>query len=213
MPFGHALNELLERTFGRRLAAIGFETRGPRCWLRTRHPEMRQLVEIRLLKAGRFSPSWGLSLNFVPHVSGTSVRRHRTVKGARMDLRYDAFNHELDARAWGVSTLAPDNVITANCLTVAAKTVTAAEAFFARHATVAGLPDAFEEKMRRPFHTFAFENYVQDPLAYAYVLARVGREQEGRERLSTWIEDRTLRPKVIDRLHSIFEETVAAANE
>jgi hypothetical protein len=47
-------------------------------------------------KGGVIAPSWGLSLDFVPHVSGSRLRWHRTPKSAMLDLRVDSRDRALD---------------------------------------------------------------------------------------------------------------------
>ena len=81
------MDEIFAETFGKRLTSVGFTFIKRTKWTRVRTPGFRDLFEIMLGKGHVYYPSWGFSLDFVPHVSGSTVRWHRTDKSSLLDLR------------------------------------------------------------------------------------------------------------------------------
>jgi hypothetical protein len=100
------LDAIFAETFGAALRADGFEQVDRRRWVRSTKQPIRELFSLLAMKGGYFSPCWGFSLDFVPHVSGSSVRWHRTAKVARFDLCYDPVDYTTDAGGWLVPSLA-----------------------------------------------------------------------------------------------------------
>src|SRR5262245_63517673 len=78
------------------LVPLGFESHRPLHWLKSDDAPIRQVFCLRQWKGGALAPAWGLSLDFVPHVSGSRLRWHRTVKSARLDITVNAHGRDLD---------------------------------------------------------------------------------------------------------------------
>jgi hypothetical protein len=66
--------------FGSALAHEGFSRVADRKWLRRRSSDIADLFEIQAMKGASYSPLWGFSLSYVPHISGSSLRFHRADK-------------------------------------------------------------------------------------------------------------------------------------
>src|SRR5262249_33447793 len=98
------LDGIFAESFGSILSAQGFEQVDRRRWVRSAKLPIREMFSIVAMKGACFSPCWGFSLDFVPHVSGSSVRWHRTAKAAIFDLCYDPIDYTTNAREWYVSS-------------------------------------------------------------------------------------------------------------
>ncbi len=72
--------------------------------------------------------------------------------------------------------------------------------------SLADLAREFEAKKQRPFVRFGFYNYVQEPLAYAFVLARLGRWAEAEAELGRYLAGGRVREPVKDRLLQLLSE-------
>jgi hypothetical protein len=71
------------------LEPLGLVEVAPRRWMNGSRPPVRSLFELDLLKGASLKACWGFSLDFVPHVSGSSVRWHRSDTTARLDVIVD----------------------------------------------------------------------------------------------------------------------------
>jgi len=68
----------------------------------------------------------------------------------------------------------------------------------------------FEAKKERPFVRFGFYNYVQGPLAYAFVLARVGRWADAEAEISRYLVGGRLREPVKSKLLQLLKDQQGA---
>jgi hypothetical protein len=76
----------LEPIVSRLLGPQGFESYRRLVWVRSTDAPIRQVFRLQQLKGVSLCAQFGLSLDFVPHVSGSQVRWHRTPKFAILDL-------------------------------------------------------------------------------------------------------------------------------
>jgi len=67
------------------LEPLGLTEITPRRWIDGLKPPARRLFELWLGRA-HLTVCWGFSLDFVPHVSGGSIRWHRSDKSAKLDV-------------------------------------------------------------------------------------------------------------------------------
>ncbi len=74
----------------------GFESHSNLKWVRCHNEPIRLIFELFLWKGGMVAPRISISLDFVPHVSGSSVKWHRTNKSAQPDLIYDIYDRTLE---------------------------------------------------------------------------------------------------------------------
>ncbi|MGY4638308.1 hypothetical protein [Pseudomonas sp. TE24901] len=165
------IHEIVSPTVDALLLPLGFEVQGPLSWVRSADAPIRQIFRLAQWKGGALAPSWGVSLDFVPHLSGNDFKWHRTVKSARPDLTFDVRDRALDiSYSYGPETIAkcaPD---------ILRAVIPTAESFWNSARSIADLPSAFE-RVRQHLSTggLGFYNYTQHPLAYAFVLARNGK--------------------------------------
>ena|ERR1700722_1870357 len=176
------LNDVVQKVFGTALAKRGFEQIDPRRWVRSKKPLIREVVLLCTMKGLSLSPIWGFSLDFVPHVSAGRIRWHRTSKSASMDLSYDPFDYE--GKPLTISRFQSADAVREGAKVVLEDVLWRSGEFFESVRTIPDLVDAFEAKRNRPAVRFGFENYVQHPMAYAFVLAKLGRERAARK----WLE-------------------------
>jgi hypothetical protein len=172
--------EAVGAAFDGPLRSIGFERVAPRRWVRSDRLPIRDLFVVGSLKSGMLTPLWGISLDFVPHISGRkAVRWHRTAQSADFDLRFDPVDvYERNtpaAEARCVLPAAAEPTAIADALKkVAHVVVPEAVAFWKPLRSGADLPSAFREKQQRKTVRFGFWNYIQEPLAEAFVHAALG---------------------------------------
>jgi hypothetical protein len=200
------LDVLFAQTFGAALTADGFEPTDRRRWVRSTKQPIREVFSLLAMKGGCFSPRWGFSLDFVPHVSGSSVRWHRSTKAARFDLCYDPVDYTADAGEWFVPCLEGRSTTHNAAASVTRRAPGLALPWFASVNDLADLVREFEAKKRRPFVRFGFYNYVQEPLAYAFVLAGMGRWTDAESELQGHFERSRLRESVERRLIQLLGE-------
>ena len=176
-------DRILSEHLGAKLVAEGFEAVIARKWVRSTRAPIREVFQINAMKGASFAPAWGISLDFVPHLSGASIKTHRTTKGAVFDLSYDPVDYATDVNSWCADTFQAASEFAVAVDRVAEKALPLAKSFWAETATIDGLLKAFEAKRTRPFVRFGLDNYPQQSLAFAFVLARAGKLEEARERL------------------------------
>jgi hypothetical protein len=114
------------------------------------------------------------------------MRWHRTAKSARFDHCYDPEDYEVPKRKkpLHISFLGGAETARADVQRICLEALPEAEAFFATANDLADLPAMFEAKRTRPFVRFGFDNYIQEPMAYAFTLAKLGDERRARYWLS-----------------------------
>jgi hypothetical protein len=154
-------------------------------WARSNGPQILAMVELQALKAA-YAAVWGLSLEFVPHLderNGFRVEWHKTEKKARFDLSYNPMDYERDLRPWTVDQLTRPESLPGEALEFADRVSMSAAEYLDPLRTIEATLAAFELKRRRPSIRLGFEHYPQENLAYAFVLARCGRDQEAEQAL------------------------------
>ena len=189
-----AVNEIVSSVADPLLVAAGFHSTKPRRWIRSFAP-IRHIFEIVPMKGASYVPTWGISFDFVPHITGGKLAWHRTEKSARINIVYDPvdFDASWRERACIDSFHGPEGP-----LSDAQRVLTTA----IRQALewlepVRDLADALDraEFLRtadRPGGRFGFANYVQQPLAYAFLLARNGAREDALKALDGWIASHEL---------------------
>ena len=185
-----ALDAIMSRVADAHLATAGFTASGKRRWIRSGNG-IRHLFRIAPLKGGMYVPTWGISFDFVPHLkSFSSIAWHRTEKSAQMDLRNDPVDFDPEWSAhFAIDAVHGPDVARENAERVLPAAIAKACAMLNG---VNDIPTAFAfaEWLRtaeRPGRRFGFNNWIQAPLARAFLLARSDREQEGVAVLDEWI--------------------------
>ncbi len=186
----------VERVLGPR----GFEAAGDLKWVRDRDAPIRQVFAFTKWKGGVVGPSWGVSLDFVPHLSGQQLRWHRSNKAAKLDLCIDARD-----RALLMSYINGERVIRQAHRGIIGSALDQANGFWARCEGVSALPGAIEwlKTYYAPKDGLGFYNYTQHPLTVAFVLAKTGRRDEALAEVAShccrW------RPEALERLKKFLE--------
>ncbi|QYD68242.1 hypothetical protein KZJ38_18555 [Paraburkholderia edwinii] len=161
----------------------GFEEVAPLRWVRFDGTPIRQMFAFPAWKGGVMAPRWGLSFDFVPHVSGNPVRWHRTNKSAMFDLTVDARDSAME-----ISLIHGEQAIVQSSAAVVEKAVACADEFWQRVNSIEDVVAAFEW-LRRYLSKggLGFYNYTQHSVALAFVLAKIGDEDGSRRELSRFL--------------------------
>ena len=203
-------NLAVARTLGSALAENGFEAVAPRRWVRSRHDSIRDLLELQALKGTAYSPAWGFSLDFVPHVtSGGDTKWHRTPKSARFDLMYwsiDAVPPPSETTDWNMSPIATREELEDDLARVTRLVIAQALPFFERVRAVEDLPSLYRERRTLGL---PFASFPQQVLASAFVLARCS-DPAARQELVEYIRAYDVPPATAQKLEALLEQ--AAVN-
>lgn len=167
------IHEIVEPAVSRYLSPMGFESHRQLVWVRSADAPIRQVFKLELLKGAGLDFAWGLSLDFVPHVSGSRVKWHRTPKTAMLDLGVRPRRRGTSGLTylWGAAPLR------ARIESAIEEIRFDAEKFWASATVLADLPAVFGAV--RDYYSInpglGFYNFIQHPIAYAFSLAKVGR--------------------------------------
>ena len=188
------IHAIVHEEIERHLAPKGFSPAGDLKWVGDTDAPIRQVFEFRKW-AGKVTPVWGLSLDFVPHISGKKAAWHRTNKSAKLDLCFDPGAGKLD-----MSCIAGEAPIRKQHKQIIAAAVREADHFWARAAQAGDLPDLIDglKDHYRTTDGLTFYSYKQHALATAFILRHLGRDAEGLAEL--------------DRRHDLFWEPEAWQN-
>lgn len=194
------IHEIVFPIIGDRLHALGFEVQRPLQWLRSSDAPIRQVFCLKQWKGGALTPAWGLSLDFVPHVSGNNIKWHKTLKSAQLDLTWDARNPVFD-----IPYCYGPKIIASKAPEVLSTAITEAESFWDKTHLISELPSAFERvKKHLSSGGLGFYNYVQHPLAYAFVLAMNGNPQAAEQEFQRYHSHTA--ESVRQKLHTLLTE-------
>jgi hypothetical protein len=130
-----------------------------------------------------------VSLPFVPHLNtekGFAVEWHRLEKECRFDLSYNPLDYEERVVDWSVDQYTWPDTLESEVHQFAVLVASNASAFLDPLRSVEALLSAFEAKRNRKFIRLRFEDYPQEVLAYAFVLARLGQPERAREAFGTF---------------------------
>ncbi len=171
-------NHVLGECFDPWLIPKGFERVRPRQWVRSSLPQVREMIKL-VSYSVEVAPIWGWSIDFVPHVKDAKLARHATAKGCQFDLRFDPVDYDQNWRTHYAIELDPwrGRTFDLDPNGKPKRICTAALSMFDRVRSLADLPAEFEAKRHRTSHRFGWTNYVQEPLAYAFVLAALGEKE------------------------------------
>jgi hypothetical protein len=189
----------------------GFVAITPRRWVRSTNAPIRDIFELSPLKGAVLSPRWGFSLDFVPHVSGRSVRWHRTAKAAVFDLCYDPVDAPAEfPGSCDISYLHGPLHAAAQATDVVARVAGAALRFWGQVPSEHDLLAAFAALKMRPTIRFGFYSYVQHPLAYAFTLARAGELEGAIKEFEAFVLRKHYPEQALPRLQQLFAEAGGA---
>jgi len=184
-PRAQQVDAVYADLFGAHLSPLGFTLIGRRRWARDRLPLTRDVFSLDPTRTALLRPTWGFSFAFVPHIAGGRLRWHRTPRSVVFDVTdYPAMTITgLDADRLDLPTSHDRDHLVCEARKVAPVVVPMAVALWDSVPSLDALPDLFEVLKQRPTRGLGFYNYVQQPLACAFTLARLGRALEARNEL------------------------------
>jgi hypothetical protein len=195
------VHEILRPIVRDSLSPDGFEEMGTLKWVRSVDVPIRQMFTFSQWKGGVVAPTWGVSLDFVPHLSGRKLQWHRTPKSAALDLVVDSRDRSLDLPyhkgQQPFKNLAPQVVPAA---------VLRARDFWDRSKQIADLPNAISW-LRSYLSSggLGFYNYVQHPLTLAFVYSMEGRSADAQIELGRFLHQHDVSDETKDKLHRLVE--------
>jgi hypothetical protein len=182
------------------LGPLGLTQITPRRWIDGSKPPVRRLFELGVGKTGDISLRWGFSLDFVPHVSGDSVRWHRSDKSAMLDIFID-----------------PKKMPTIWCPRaeqfrdefpiLLSKAVAAAKKDWKRGSTYEGVLQILREIRKRNTNWLTYEMYPQGRLAYAFLTAKTGKLKLAEKELDRCVAHGWLKDSPAAKLKKLLRET------
>jgi hypothetical protein len=201
-------NITVGEVFSNYLLPVGFEKFDKQKWVRKCSDEMKQIFILGNSRGVALLPAWGFSFDFVPHlVSRKHVKWHRTPKAAKFDLFYNPLDYTRNVSEWQITLYGEKKDIIEKAEKVATQSVRDARTYWNRVENLHDIPAMFEEWRTREYIRFGFHNYVDAPLAYSFVLARLGRELEAREWLKVYRGSSEIPIETGNVLHQYLEKT------
>lgn len=182
------------------LDPLGFTQITPRYCVDGSNPPVRRLFELCLLKGAGLKACWGFSLDFVPHISGGCVRWHRSDKTAKLDVIVDPAELPQPSYLFGPERFRDE---LAMLLPVA---VAAAQRDWNRGATYSGMLEIICEIRERNTNCFGYRNYIQLPLAFAFLSAKIGDQKLAEQELDDYIADGRLKEATAMKLRRLLRE-------
>jgi hypothetical protein len=205
------LHDAVFGTFDPVLTAVGFVWATDLKWVRSVDGEIRHVVEAFAGRHGARVPRWGVSLDFVPHVVGSAIRWHRTLKTARIDLGYEPHNFQdewdFEGQSWVIWPNLGHPTPAERAASIAEQLGVTALPWLDRIDGLLSLPAAFEREEAREGGQFGFDNYIQYRLAYAFTLARLGREDRAEAEFARWVAATATSPDVRSTLRELLRAT------
>lgn len=205
-------NQAIARRLGVALVEKGFEPVAPRRWVRSTRAPIRDLLEIQAGKGVSYSPMWGFSLDFVPHVTRSGeIKWHRTAKSARFDLEYQPTEDAplaSETRDWDVSPVATPDELQEDLSRVTRLIMAKAIPFWERVRGIEDLPAVYRQQRIRQSANLPFVSFAQQALASAFVLAKSG-DGDGRSELAEYIRAHDVAPETAKKLEELLEQAMA----
>jgi hypothetical protein len=175
------IDKVLAETFDACLSEVKFQKIRPRLYVRTRFPEMNDVIEFF---RGNLDLNfvWGLSLNFVPHITNgvENICWHRTPKSAISDLRYSGFGKNPET-GWSIHTTQGEHNLRRSAELTRAEMLPKALRYFDSVRGFHDLSLKFKEAAHSNDWGWTLEMRYQVHLAYAFYLAKSGHESEARQ--------------------------------
>jgi hypothetical protein len=176
----------------RLLLPRGFEAVGGLKWVRGGDAPIRQVFQFSKWKDGKVHPVWGISLDFVPHITGKKVAWHRSNKSAKLDLCFDPQTEKLN-----MSYINGARPIQKQHKYVIGAALQEANRFWEQSRSIDDLPKVID--LLKDFYETAggltFNSYTQHPLAVPFILKHLGMKGDALE--------------AFERLHHAFLEPEA----
>lgn len=229
---------ILEGALTPRIAASGFAFAGKRTWARRIKPHICELIRFFHTKGAGITVRWGVMLDFVPQVSGRRLKWKRLPQDVYFDLEWWPVDYDDKLRAeyekahkrfmerkdtwppvpvpkrtsrtyeWSVNVLDPLDVFQAQSDELATVTACQAIVFFDRITNLTDVANLLAFQRTYSYLGLGFFNYVQPPLAYAFLLAKLGRVQDALDAYAEYCASIPSMPEVQQKLYSAFAEAL-----
>lgn len=201
------IDVVLADVFDGPLTKVGFQKVRDRFYVRSRMQEMNDVVEFwRDNLALKFL--WGLSLNFVPHITNgvEKIRWHRTPKSAFKDLSYSGFGR-VPQSGCSITTTSGEQKLRQSALLTRFEMLPKALKFFESVKKFHDLESVFTEFKKPNEFGWTFDMFTQVYLAYSFYLAKSGQEQKARQHMSAWLvrNNNAYREETVARISELFE--------
>jgi hypothetical protein len=202
------IDAVVAEVFDEPLTEAGFQKVRDRFYVRSRIPEMSEVVDFFRDRLN-LNFLWGLSLNFVPHITNgvENVRWHRTPKSAHRDLSYGGFGR-VPQLGWSITATNGEDKLRRTALLTRSEMLPKALKFFESVTKFQDIESVFREFERPNEYGWTFDMRTQASLAYSFSLARSGQEQKARQYMSRWLvlNSPAYREETIARVSELFEE-------
>jgi hypothetical protein len=204
------IDKVLAETFDPPLADLAFQKIRHRFYVRSRLPEVNEVIEFHRDRLD-LNFTWGLSLNFVPHITEgvENVRWHRTQKSARRDLYQSGFGKSPQL-GWSVGTIQGEAFLRRSAELTRTEMLPKALAFFDSIRSLRDLLPKFREAAQPNDWGWTLEMRPQLHLAYTFYLAKQGQAQEAEKMMSDWLARNFdfLSPETLERISDLFRQAI-----
>jgi hypothetical protein len=201
------IDKILAKIFDAPLSSVGFKNIRPRFYVRTRLPEMNDVIEFYRNRFDLVLVS-GPSLNFVPHITGgvENIRWHRTPKSACIDLRYSGFDKHSQIE-WSIQTRQGAQTLSRSAQLTLVEVLPKALAYFESIRVFSDLSAKFRDSIATSVG-WTLEMRYQEHLAYCFYLAKSGQETEARKMMSAWLSRgfNSFRPETLESCLSTLKK-------
>ncbi|SRR6266403_315217 len=202
------INSAVAEVFDGPLTEAGFQKMRDRFYVRSRVHEINDVIEFWRDKLN-LNFLWGLSLNFVPHITNgvENVRWHRTPMSAYKDLSYSGFGREPEL-GWSIEATSGEEKLRQSALLTRSEMLPKALKFFESVKKFHDLEAVFREQEKPNEFGWTLDMFPQISLAYSFYLAKSGQEQKARQYMSKWLarNSNAYREETMARVSDLFEE-------
>lgn len=202
------INSVLSETFDDCLSAAGFQKIRPRFYVRARFRELNDVVEF-VRSHLELNFVWGLSLNFVPHITNgvEDIRWHRTAKSALIDVAHSGFGKNPQT-GWSIQATQGEEVLRRSAELTREEMLPKALRYLDSIRAFRDLSSKLEEAARPNDWGWTLQMRPQLHLAYAFYLAKSGHEKEARQMMSEWLSRNfnVYRHETLERVSELFEQ-------
>jgi hypothetical protein len=206
------IDAVVAEVFDWPLSEVGFQKIRDRLYVRSRVHEINDVIEFWRDKLN-LNFLWGLSLNFVPHITNgvENVRWHRTPKSAYKDLSYSGFGR-VPELGWSIKATSGEDELRRSALLTRSEMLPKALKFFESVKKFHDLESVFRKFEQPNEFGWTFDTLNQVSLAYSFYLAKSGQEQKARQYMSKWLahHSNAHREETILRISELFEEAARA---
>jgi hypothetical protein len=170
-------------------------------WVRNSKKPIREIFQLTPMKGGDYWAWWGVSLDFCPHVVGsTSVKWHRTDKSCLFDF------FQRHSCGMAISTLGTESGAREQSQLLAETAVPTALRWFEKIQNLESLAEMYEDLINSS-KAWEFETMTQGRLSYSFLLKVLGREDEANVEFESYLTKQEPHELVESKLRELFSKT------